>query len=62
MAAHIRRWEDGQHADGVVDGRLQRVVVQRGVVASVAEVEVLGDAGPQRCRLADVDAHALVES
>jgi hypothetical protein len=38
------------------------MIVQRWIIAPVAEIEVLGDACAQRCGLANVDAHALVES
>lgn len=38
------------------------MIVKRGIVTSVAEVQVLCDAGAERACLADVDPHAFVEA
>lgn len=61
MPAHIWVRENGKDADGVVDRALHRVIVEGGIVAPVAEVEMLCNPGPQRLRLPNVSANMFVK-
>jgi hypothetical protein len=52
--------ERGENSKSIEDGMLEGVVMERGVVAAIAEVPVLGYAGAEVERLADVDANSGV--
>jgi hypothetical protein len=59
VIAHVRGREKGEGADGVVDTELDCVIMEAGVVAAVAKVQVLGYAEAEVGCLADIDTYSV---